>query len=162
VGVFEPGEGFDLVFGEEGAVMPRTTRYYRNQMGTCLSVLILFPCTIISTGCDPAVKPGDFAKRVECEKLYDAAFLHFEQEQSIGRPGNVYQNAQATYGFYSPNRDTCIVRIVSTSPEPHKSAVWFYDSLENKVWLDFDDQDAGVTPRKMWDKAYQAEEELRK
>jgi hypothetical protein len=139
-----------------------TTGSCLNKMGACLSALILFPCIISLIGCDTAAKHGDFAKRVECEKLYDAAFLHFEQEQSIGRPGDVYQDAQATYGFYSPNRDTCIVRIVSTSSEPHKNAVWFYDSLENKVWLEFDDQDAGMTSRKMWDKAYQAEQDLRK
>jgi hypothetical protein len=104
---------------------------------------------------------GHFSERIECEKLLDSGLSHFEQEWPIG-PGKEYETAQAQYGFYSPSENRCVIKIVSISPEPHKSAVWFYGTLEHSVIESFSDHDLGTTRREMFEKADQAEMDLRK
>ena len=99
---------------------------------------------------------------MECEKLYDVGFAHFQKEWPTG-PGTQWEAAQPKYGFYSPSKNTCIIKVVSESPEPHKSMVWFWGTLENKVLVSADDRDgAVVSSQVMWDKAAQEEADLRK
>jgi len=132
----------------------------RVQHTTYILLFGVLACSVLS-GCDKYIKKDDFAKKVECAKLYDSGFLHFQQEWPIGS-GREYENAQAEYGFYSHGKNRCVIKIVSASPEPHKSAVWFYGSLENSVIISFDDSDSGASRRDMWNKADQAEADLRK
>ncbi len=107
---------------------------------TLTALILLSSCALI--GCHAPHARDSFQEKAECDREFSSALNDFRNISSLTQAEN--EGLQAKYVFYSPSRNTCVVKIISLSNEPHKSHIWFYDSMEHKVLSSFDDEDSAA------------------